>query len=212
LTIGARRTILFLMIVTWEVNMKYFRNFNTSIWEIFVGNLLLLFCSLFYLSWWIVLFQPNSSGSSVSKLFITIAFITGVTAIVLISNGIMLLSKDSKSLPVKFILLGSVSLFFVMILLTTIVFHRIVTSELIIIHIWTALELSVVSVLYGTRYFSIGRAITLTTLVGITFIVGLICYVIYYHLDKTASYWDGMVPLIMDAFVMVVFLRALIVS
>ena len=144
--------------------------------------------------------------------YITAAFITGVAAIALMSAGINSLSQDSKNLPVRFILIGVAVLFLVLILVTIIAFHRIVTSELIIIHIWAALELSVVAVLYGTGHFGLGRAATLTALVGIAIVVGLICYVLYFRLDGMSSYWDGMVPLMMDAFVMAVFLGVLAVS
>jgi len=192
--------------------MTCFHNFTAPLWEIFAGNLLLLFCSLFYLVWWVVSFRPNSSGGSAGVFYITAAFITGVAAIALMSGGINSLSQDSKSLPVRFILLGSAALFLVLLLVTAIAFHRIVTSELIIIHIWAALELSVVAVLYGTGRFGPGRAATLATLVGIATVIGLICYVLYYRLDGTASYWNGMVPLMMDAFVMAVFLGVLAVS
>ena len=192
--------------------MTCFHNFTAPLWEIFAGNLLLLFCSLFYLVWWVVSFRPNSSGGSAGVFYITAAFITGVAAIALMSGGINSLSQDSKSLPVRFILLGSAALFLVLLLVTAIAFHRIVTSELIIIHIWAALELSVVAVLYGTGCFGPGRAATLAALVGIATVIGLICYVLYYRLDGTASYWNGMVPLMMDAFVMAVFLGVLAVS
>jgi len=192
--------------------MTCFHNFTAPLWEIFAGNLLLLFCSLFYLVWWVVSFRPNSSGGSAGVFYITAAFITGVAAIALMSGGINSLSQDSKSLPVRFILLGSAALFLVLLLVTAIAFHRIVTSELIIIHIWAALELSVVAVLYGTGRFGSGRAATLAVLVGIATVIGLICYVLYYRLDGTASYWNGMVPLMMDAFVMAVFLGVLAVS
>jgi hypothetical protein len=182
-----------------------FRNFTSPLWEIFYGNLLLLFCTLFYLAWWVVSFRPNPSGGWAGKIYITVAFITGIAAIALMSEGINSLSQDSKGLPVRFIVLGGAVLFFVMLLVTAIIFHRIVTSELIIIHIWAALELSAVAVLYGSR-FGAGRAAILTAVVGIAFVVGLICYVIYYRLDGTASYRAGMVPLVTDAFVAVVFL------
>ena len=192
--------------------MTFFHDFTAPLWEIFTGNLLLLFCSLFYLIWWVVYFRPNSSGGSAGVFYITAAFITGVAAIALMSGGINSLSQDSKSLPVRFILLGSAALFLVLLLVTAIAFHRIVTSELIIIHIWAALELSVVAVLYGTVRFGPGRAATLAALVGIATVIGLICYVLYYRLDGTASYWNGMVPLMMDAFVMAIFLGVLAVS
>jgi len=196
--------------------MICFRSFTAPLWEIFAGNLLLLFCSLCYLAWWVVSFNPDSSGGSsggsAGMFYIAAAFITGVSAIFLTSSGIKWLSQDSKGLPVKFILLGSAAVFLILLLVTVIVFHRMVTSELLIIHIWAALELSMVAVLHGTGQFGLGRVAILSALIGIAFVVGLICYILYYRLDGTASYWDGMIPLIMDAFVMSVFLGVLAVS
>ncbi|MBK5261791.1 MAG: hypothetical protein JJE17_04350 [Peptostreptococcaceae bacterium] len=191
--------------------MICFRSFTAPLWEIFAGNLLLLFCSLCYLAWWVVSFNPNSSGGSAGMFYIAAAFIIGVVAIFLTSSGIKWLSQDSKSLPVSFILLGSVAVFIILLLVTTIAFHRMVTSELLIIHIWAALELSMVVVLYGTGHFGFGRVAILSALIGIAFIASLICYILYYRLDGTASYWAGMIPLIMDAFVMSVFLGVLAV-
>ena len=69
-----------------------------------------------------------------------------------------------------------------------------------------------VAVLYGTGHFGFGSVAILTALIVIAFVAGLICYVLYYQLDGTARYWDGMIPLIMDAFVMSVFLGVLAVS
>lgn len=192
--------------------MICFRSFTAPLWEIFAGNLLLLFCSLCYLAWWIVSFNPNSSGGTIGTTYLVAAFITGVAAIALTSSGIKWLSQDSKGLPVRFIVLGSVAVFLILILVTIIAFNRMATSELLIIHIWAALELSMVAVLYGTGHFGLGRMAILTALVGIAFVVGLICYILYYRLDGTASYWDGMIPLIMDAFVMSVFLEVLAIS
>jgi hypothetical protein len=192
--------------------MTFFRSFTTPLWEIFTGNLLLMICSLFYLGWWVVSYRPNSSGGSAGGFYITAAFITGIAAITLMSVGINSLSQDAKGLPVRFILMGSAALFFVLLLVTSIAFHRMVTSELMILHIWAALELSVVAVLYGTGRFGAGRAGALAALVGIATIAGLICYVLYYRLDETARYWNGMVPLTTDAFVMAVFLGVLAVS
>jgi len=192
--------------------MICFRSFTAPLWEIFTGNLLLLFCSLCYLAWWVVSFNPNSSGGSAGMFYIAAAFITGVAAIFLTSSGIKWLSQDSKGLPVKFILLGSVAVFLILLLVTVIVFHRMVTSELLIIHIWAALELSMVTVLHGTGHFGLGSVAILSALIGIAFVASMICYILYYRLDGTASYWDGMIPLIMDAFVMSAFLGVLAVS
>jgi hypothetical protein len=201
-----------MVVCYWEVAMTCFRNFTVPLWEIFAGNLLLLFCTLFYLAWWVVSYRPNSSGGSVGVFCITAAFITGFAAIALMSGGISPLSQDSKGVPVMYILLGCAALFFVLLPVTSIAFHRIVTSELMLMHVWAALELSAVAVLYGTGRFGAGRAAALAALVGIAAVAGLICYVLYYRQDETARYWIGMIPLATDSLVMTVFLGVLAVS
>jgi hypothetical protein len=192
--------------------MTCFHNFTVPLWEIFYGNLLFLFCSLFYLIWWVVSFRPNSSSGPAGVFCITAAFITGIAAIALMSTGINALSQNSKCLPVRCVLIGVTVLFLILLLVTVIGFHRIVTSELIIIHIWAALELSAVAVLYGTGHFGLGSTVTLAVLVGIAIAVGMICYVLYYRLNGMSSYLDGMVPLMAYAFVMAAFLGVLAVS
>jgi hypothetical protein len=128
------------------------------------------------------------------------------------SGGIDSLSKSSKSVPVWVILLGCTALFFIMLLVTTIVFNRLVTSELFIIHAWTALELCVIAMLYGTGRFGVGSTVTLTSLVGTATIASLVCYVLYYRLDEAASYWIGMIPLILAGFVVTAILGFLAFS
>ena len=191
--------------------MNFFQNFTAPLWEIFIGNLLLIFCSLFYLIWWIVSYCPNSIGTSTnSGLYLTVAFITGIAAVAFMFYGINSLSSYSNGLPVRVILISVGILFLILLPITNIIFHRILTSELILIHIWTALELSAVVVLHGIGRFGTVRTITLATLIGIATIVGLICYVLYYRLDELASYRTGMIPLITDALVMLVFMMVLV--
>ena len=193
--------------------MTCFHNFTAPIWEIFAGNVLLLLCSLFYLAWWVIVFRPNASEKSpAGTICITFAFLTGVAAIALMSGGIHALSNSTKGVPVSSVLLGCAALFVLLLLVTTIVFRRPITSELIIIHIWTALELSAVAVLYNAGRFGMGRAVTLAVFAGIATVIGLVTYVLYYRLEGTASYRDGMIPLISDAVVMAVFAGVMVFS
>jgi hypothetical protein len=194
--------------------MMSFRSFTGPLWSVFAGNLLLLICMIFYLVWWIVTFRPNSTdGGLIGAFSILVAFVTGIAAIVLLSTGINLISQENvRGLPVKFILLGAAAVFVVMLLVTSVGFHRIVTSELMIIHVWVALELSAAVVLYGTGHFGPGRAAVLAALLGIAFIVSMICYVLYYRMGEAASYRVGMVPLIMGVVVTAVFLGEMAVS
>ncbi|NTV89302.1 MAG: hypothetical protein HGA22_02910 [Clostridiales bacterium] len=57
-----------------------------------------------------------------------------------------------------------------------------------------------------------GKAVIISMLVVIALIAGLICYVLYYRLDKSSSYIVGMLPMIIDACVMSVFLGILATS
>ena len=186
--------------------MTGLRNFTAPIWELFAGNLLLLICFLFYLVWWIVSFRPGTSGGSSGVFYISAAFITGIAAIFLLTGGINSLSQDSKSVPVKLIMLCGVALFLILLFVTSFAFHRMVTSELMIIHAWAALELSVIAVSYGTQHFTPVSAVLLAALVGIAFVISMVCYVLYYRLDAVMSYWVGMLPLSMAAFVVAILL------
>ena len=187
--------------------MNCFHNFTGPLWQIFIGNLLLFLCSLFYLIWWIVSYRPNSIGISVtSGLSITIASITGIAAVAAMFYGISSLSPSSNGLPVKVILISVFILFLVLLPTSIVIFHRTVTSELILIHFWVALVLSAVVVLHGTGHFNFAHTATLVTLTGIATVVGLICYMLYYSLDESARFWNGMIPLIADSVVSLVFL------
>jgi len=152
--------------------MTCFHNFTAPVWQIFAGNLLLFICSLFYLVWWVIGFKPDASGKtaggSAGVIYLSGAIIAGIAAIILLAGGINTLSKDAKAVPVWLILLGGTVLFAVMILVTTAVYHRPMTSELIIVHIWAVLELCALAVLYGTGRFGPGRTVILLTLVVLT--------------------------------------------
>ena len=192
--------------------MSCFHDFTSPLWELLAGNLLLLLCSLFYLVWWVVCFRPNAAGGHSGGVFLAFAFLTGIAAVILMSNGASVLSSVSKGLPVRFIVIGAVVLYLVLLPVTAVVFHRQVTSELLIMILWAALELSVIDVLYGTSRFGVGRTAVAAAFVGAALVVGLICYVLYYRLDGAASYIDGMIPLASDAAVMAVFLGLLALS
>lgn len=192
--------------------MECFHNFTAPLWELFVGNSLLLICSLFYLAWWVVAFRPGSNSGAAGVVLLALAFLSGISAIILMSVSINVLSRDSKALPLRLILLFIAVLYLATFLITTSLFHRAVTSELLIMHIWVAIELCAVTVLYGTGRLDFGRMAVMAALVGIATVVGLICYVLYYRLDGMSSYWDGMIPLATDAFVMAVFDGVLMLS
>ena len=87
------------------------------------------------------------------------------------------------------------------------------TSELLLITVWAALEWSAIAVLQGSGRFSMGQALTLAALVALATIIGMVCYLLHYHLvDETSRFWNGLIPLIVDAGVVAVFLAVLALS
>lgn len=192
--------------------MNCFHQFTAPLWELFTGNLLLFGCSLFYLAWWLVSFRPGVSKSAGGAVFLAFAFLCGIAAVLLLGLGLNSLSGVSKGLPVRYIFIGAFVLYFILLAVTAFCFQRQVTSELLLMLLWAALELAIVAVLTGTGRFGAGRAAVMTALIALATAAGLVCYVLYYRLSGLPSYWDGMVPLISDAAVMAVFSGVLALS
>lgn len=193
--------------------MTCFRDFTDPLWNIFGGNLLMLATIVFYLAWWTVSFRPNGDGSTAGAgLFIAVAFFAGVAAIAILSIGIGSLPQVGKGFPVMYILLGAVAFYIILLAVTQIAFQRAVTSELLLITVWAALEWSAIAVLQGSSRFSLGQALTLAALVLLATSIGLVCYILHYRLDEVSRFWNGLIPLVVDAGVVTVFLAMLALS
>lgn len=193
--------------------MTSFRDFNIPLWEIFGGNLLMFATIAFYIAWWTVSFRPNGEGKAAGAgFFIAVAFFAGMAAIAILSIGINSLSQPGKGFPVMFILPGAVAFYIILLAVTKIAFQRIVTSELLLITIWAALEWSAIAVLQGSGRFGLGQALTLAALVTLATGAGIVCYIVHYGLDETSRFWNGLIPLIADEGVVTVFLALLALS
>ena len=74
--------------------------------------------------------------------------------------------------------------------------------ELFLIVGWAMLALWETNVLYGIGQLSHALAVIFTVIIGVSALISLVCYVLYYNLGARAGYFDGMVPLLMVALVM----------
>lgn len=191
--------------------MVVFKDFTGALWNIFTGNLLMLLTIGFYIAWWVVLFRPDRNGSSPHGTFlIVIALVSGLASVVFLIFGISSQPWNGKEFPGAYFLLGALGAYFILLGVTTGFFHRPVTSELLLIVLWSALEWSVTTALkMGDRLSSRG-ALTLTILVGGAACIGLVCYVLFYRLDGAPRFWDGLIPLIADGAVVAAFLGVLV--
>jgi hypothetical protein len=193
--------------------MISFSNFSIPLWEIFFGNMLMLVTSVFYMTWWTVSFRPNNNGKTTGAgFFLAVAIFTGVTGIVIMSLGIYSLSAAGNGFPVMYILLGAVACFVILLAITKIAFRRAVTSELLLITIWAALECSAIAALQGGGRFGSAQVLTCMILVALATGIGIGCYILHYRLNEPARFWNGLIPIITDAVVMIVFLVVLSLS
>jgi hypothetical protein len=67
---------------------------------------------------------------------------------------------------------------------------------------WGVLALAEINALYGLGLFSRRLSIGLIIIIITSVVISLICYVLYYRLDKKAGYIVGMIPLLLAAYSM----------
>ena len=164
-----------------------------------LGNWLMAVCGGFYLAWWLIAFRPPKPRSApVCVLLLTLAFLAGIA-------GFYFCARTLTTPPVKMlpgirnlhITLGGIAAYVALLAVSVLAFHRMVTSELLIITAWAVLELCVVNTLYRCENLARGAAVRLSALILAAALVSLVCYLLYYRLPYTAGYIDGCIPLVL---------------
>jgi len=179
--------------------------------QILWGNIFLIICCLFYLTWWILAFKPSEAVRGVGWLLVP-AFLTGIAAVILAVRGILSVPAGTALVPRGVLLWGGIVGYLILLAITALLFRRPITSELFLIVGWAVLALSEINTLYGVGQFSYRLTAIFTVLVGAATLISLICYVLYYNLGNRAGYFDGMIPLLMSALVMAGISVAMVVS
>ena len=187
---------------------------NVSVHKLFAGQILLILCCALYLVWWSVSYRPGISVSRVSGfrgLLLMITALCGVTGMVLsVAGANHLPGSSARKLSGTFILISGVVLYFIMMLITTIVFHRIVTTELFLITGWGALELMAVSALNGAGIFQNGAFLGMAAVIAAAWILSMVLYVLYYRMEAHRAFYAAMVPLIAEAASMLILIIVLL--
>jgi hypothetical protein len=188
--------------------MNFFDNFTVRDRLLFSGNALMLLTCLLYIAWWTSAFRPGSrSPAGVSSALLVCTLAAGIASIVQLVRGIRIRpSTTGSAVSTGGILLGAVILYGILLVVSRSIFHRPVTSELFIMILWAAGELCVLFVLHQDGRFGRSAVILLLALIAAATVAGFICYLKYYHLEGTASFVDGLLPLAFDAAVIAVFL------
>lgn len=180
-----------------------FHNLNYSAKQLFWSNILFIICCAFYLAWWLLAFKPTGATKGIKTGWLLIpAFITGIVAVTQAVKGIQSASIDVALFPSKYILWGGITAYFILVAVTGILFKRPVTTELFLIDGWAMLVLLEINVLYGMGQFSHGLSVIFVIVIVVATLISIICYVLYYNLGVREGYIDGMIPLLLAAFVM----------
>jgi hypothetical protein len=173
-------------------------NFTLPAKFIFYGNILLVVCCAFYLAWWMLAFRPIDPVKGVGWLLLP-AVAAGLACVFCITHGVSALSVKSALIPGRYILLGGLAAFVILLMITGVLLKRPVTTELFLIVGWATMILSEVNALYGADLFSRSAAVILMAVIAIAVVVSLVCYVLYYRLNAVLGFYVGCVPLVLVA-------------
>ena len=164
--------------------------------QILTGNILLIFCCLFYLSWWLIAFKPEGAVKGIRSGWLLIpAAACGLAAVIMICKGISATAKEERLIPVLLIFAAGVIVYFVLLAGTWFIMKRQVTTELFLIVGWAALAAAEVSALFACGSYSKTAAIIFIVFIIIMAAVSMVCYLLYYNLDSVKGYIDGIIPL-----------------
>ena len=169
--------------------------------KILAGNLLFAACCIVYLIWWSVAFRPGFTAPMIIKsgLFLVTA-VLGVSGLFMIIRGCSEVQGGIRAIAV---IAAGAAAYIILLLLTQHFMHRQVTTELMLIVFWVCMEICAVNALYASGTFSVRAFAFIAASIIAAAAAGMICYLKYYELEPMAAFYDGMVPLILFALVMI---------
>ena len=158
------------------------------------GQILLIICFVLYLIWWYRGFRPGSTVSRVKGTNGLLLALTAITGIAGIALSLLSISTATTFLisPAHILISGVIG-YIVLLLITRFLFNRIVTSELLLIVVWTMLEVWVT----GSGILPESHFWAMIAVIAVAFLISMICYVAYYKMEEMKAFYTAMVPLVL---------------
>ena len=173
---------------------------NIQAKQIFIGNMLFIACCAFYLAWWLLAFKPSGAVTGMKTGWLLLpAVVFGIIGVVIVMRGLSAKTQTAHLFNNVYVLWGSLAAYFILLAITVLLLKRPATTELLLIVAWGMLALLEINTMYGFGLFSHVRPIVFIVVICVAFVVSLVCYVLYYNLDMSAGYIDGMIPLLVSA-------------
>ncbi|WP_294157556.1 hypothetical protein [uncultured Selenomonas sp.] len=171
--------------------------------DIVFGQVSLVACCLVYLAWWCVAFRPGvAAGGRLGYALLAVTMVLAGVGMSLDIAGLRALWYGAAGRAELRILLAGVLAYPLLLLVTVKWFHRVPTTELLLIVAWAVLETLVVTVLVLAGLAADGAALPCALAIVFATVVGLACYLVYYRLAPWPAFVCGMVPLGIDALAM----------
>lgn len=169
--------------------------YTPQLHAIAAGHGLLALCAALYLAWWFEFFRPRSARPQgieygIGVALIVIAAIAGILGVVRICTA---LATMPTRMPGVVLWPCAIAAYIVLAVVTYRALGRPITTELLLIVAWTALEVAVAGALIA---LGSGFAMPLTLLVALGFTASMVCYVLYYRLSGWPAFLDGCGPLV----------------
>ena len=174
--------------------------------RLLTGQCLLICCCVFYLIWWYRGFRPGTTVNRVGGVNGVLLLVTAILGLSGIALCLLSISDVETRLRISpaFIIFGGIIVYVLLLLVTKYVFHRIVTSELFLIVVWTMLEAAVINWLNGGGYLTGYRLAAMVIILIAAFVISIILYVAYYRMEEMKAFYAAMVPLVTEAAAMTV--------
>ena len=168
--------------------------------RILTGQTLLIICCVFYMIWWYRCYRPGESVNRIggaNGILLLGTAVLGVVGVVLSLTKVPLIT--TPKIGDIWILVVGIAAYVLLLLMTRFVFHRIVTTELILIVGWTMLEIAVICNLNAAGGLSESGFTIMCTVIAVAFIISIILYVAYYRMEEMKAFYTAMVPLVSAA-------------
>ena len=174
--------------------------------RLLTGQCTLILCCAFYLIWWYRGFRPGTTVNRVGGINGLLLFVTAILGLAGVTLSLLSISgpENKPHFSPAFIMFCGVSTYLLLLLVTKYALHRIVTSELLLIVVWTMLEAAVVNWLNAGGYLTGSRLVIMVVVLILAFVISIILYVVYYRMEEIKAFYAAMVPLVTEAAAMIV--------
>ena len=180
---------------------------NSAVIRILTGQFFLVICCAVYLIWWFRGYRPGtiiSRTGGFNGFLLLCMMLSGITGIFL-SLSKPEITRELKADPYV-ILFSGIAGYLLLLFITRNLFHRAVTTELLLIVGWSALELTVLTRLNGAKVLTDSGFLAMCLVIAAAFIISIALYVAYYRMEETKAFYAAMVPLVTEAVTMMILL------